>query len=324
MHDLAIITTSLNEAHWLRACLPTVLSSIDGLDVDIVIADIESEDDTGALPDEFVGVRTVRCGNRGFAHANNAALATCDARYVLFLNPDTEILEGCFADTLRKLDDRPDIGMLGVPQVTSDGQIYPTIRHVATPLRAWGEAFGSERLRIARRLFAQRELDLRTYEDERLCDWTIGSFMLVRRAALTSAGPMDERFFLYCEEEDFCLRIRNAGWNILHAPWMRIVHHVGKAGVDERRERQRAFAKRQYAEKNLDGLPRVSFLAAVCVKYAIRAVGSRSRSKRHAARRALRALVRREPPFLQPPITALPPSVGESSYERTTSHSAPF
>src|SRR4051794_7667901 len=105
MHDLAIIIVSTNEADWLRACLPTVFAAAGGLDVDVVVVDNDSADGTRALVEsEFGQARIVACANHGFPHANNRALMTIDARYVLFLNPDTEVLEGTFAELLERMD----------------------------------------------------------------------------------------------------------------------------------------------------------------------------------------------------------------------------
>ena len=99
MHDLAIITVSTNEAQWIRPCLRTVFTHIGDVSVDVVVVDNESTDRTADLvAAEFPDARVVWSRNHGFSHGNNRALMTCNARYVLFLNPDTEILEGTFAD----------------------------------------------------------------------------------------------------------------------------------------------------------------------------------------------------------------------------------
>ena len=84
---------------------------------------------------------------------------TADARYVLFLNPDTEIREGTFAALVRRLDELPDVGLAGVVQLTPDGEVYPTIRRFPNALRALGDALGSERLPFRGKWLGERELD---------------------------------------------------------------------------------------------------------------------------------------------------------------------
>ena len=217
MDDLAIIIVSTNEAHWLRPCLRTIIDGAGDISLDVVVADNQSSDGTRALVEqEFPAFRVVTCENRGFAHANNRGLMTCNARYVLFLNPDTEILEGTFEELVRALDERPGVGLVGVRQVTADGELFPTIRRFPNALRAFGEAFGSERWGHGATWLGERELRMERYEEEVECDWTSGSFMLARREALESAGFMDERSFIYSEEPDLCLRMRKAGWQIRH------------------------------------------------------------------------------------------------------------
>src|SRR5712691_11720756 len=200
LHDLAIIIVSTNEAHWLRPCLSTVFDRSDGASLDVVVADNQSTDGTRELVEtEFPQARVVTCENRGFAHANNRGYMTTNARYVLFLNPDTEILQGTFGELVRALDERPEVGLVGVKQVTADGRLHPTIRRFPNALRALGEALGSEHFPFRASWLGERELDMTLYDSEVECDWTSGSFMLARREALLSAGILDERFFIYSE-----------------------------------------------------------------------------------------------------------------------------
>lgn len=308
MRDLAVIVTCLDEADWVRPCVSSVLPSLGHLDAEVVIADIES-DGTGlegviSLDDR---VRAVPCRNGGFAHANNEALRTVDARYVLFLNPDTELVGGSLEELVGRLDGRPEIGLAGVRQLTPDGTVYPTMRRRASAIRLLGEALGSERLAPRVSWLCHRRLDLPAYEREQACDWTTGSFMLVRREALLSAGFLDERFFFGGEEEDLCLRIREAGWQVVHTPAVTIVHHVNKAPPSDRLERQQAYAKLQYARKNL-GLPRrVGFVLALLLFYGIRGVIGGDAGRRARSRGAVRVLIgAAPPPFGDPPATALP------------------
>src|SRR5712691_6473453 len=200
LQDLAVIIVSTNEAHWLRPCLSTVFAHAGGASLDVVVANNQSTDGTRDLVEtEFPQARIVTCENRGFAHANNRGFMASDARYVLFLNPDTEILEGTFGDLVRALDGRPEVGLIGVKQVTTDGALFPTIRRFPNALRALGEALWSEHFPFRASWLGERELDMTLYDSEVECDWTSGSFMLARREALLSAGILDERFFIYSE-----------------------------------------------------------------------------------------------------------------------------
>jgi N-acetylglucosaminyl-diphospho-decaprenol L-rhamnosyltransferase len=306
VHDIAIITVSTSEAHWLRPCLSSVFAHMGDVSSDVVVVDNESRDGTADLVEsEFPVARVVPSRNHGFSHANNRALMTCDARYVLFLNPDTEILEGTFADLVRAMDARPTVGLVGVRQVNGEGHLDLTIRRFPNALRALGDALSAERLPGRPRWLGERELDHSVYDREIACDWTSGSFMLVRREAIESAGFLDERFFMYSDETDFCRRIKTAGWEIRHLPSMTIVHHEGKAGVKPAIESLLAHTRIVYARKHFSPAHRALYSAAVLLRASLRSVyggpGERGRLVKAANRRAVATLLGRVPVPHGPP-----------------------
>jgi GT2 family glycosyltransferase len=304
--DLAIITISTNEAQWLVACLTTVFAHLGKLCADVIVVDNESSDGTADLvATEFPEARVVWSRNLGFPHGNNRALLTCDARYVLFLNPDTEIVEGTFEQLVEAMDARPTVGLIGVRQVTPDGQVDRTIRQFPNALRALGDALALERLRHRPRWLGERELDRSAYDREICCDWTSGSFMLVRREAIESAGFMDERYFMYSDETDFCRRIKTAGWEIRHLPSMTILHHDGKAGIQPRIESLSASSRMFYARKHFSPFHRLLYFGAMLLGAGLRSLyggaGERGRQVQAANRRKVGTLLGRVTPPFGPP-----------------------
>jgi GT2 family glycosyltransferase len=289
-----------------------VLAHAGTAKLDVVVVDNECSDGTRELVEvKFPQARVISSRNRGFGYANNRGLEATNARYVLFLNPDTEIDRGTFGELVEMLDRRPEIGIVGVRQLTPDRQLFPTIRRFPSASRALGEALGSERWPIRPAWSGERVLEPAAYDQDRNCDWMSGSFMLARRRALLSAGFLDERFFIYSEEPDLCLRIRRAGWQVRHLPQMTIIHHAGKGGIRPRMIAQDAFARRQYAEKHFPPVQRVLYLSGLAARHVIRAAvatanGADASLQREAAQRAVRTLVGRAmPPFGPPPATAL-------------------
>ena len=299
--DIAIIIVSTSEAVWLRPCLRTVFAHLGGVRADVVVVDNESRDGTADLvAREFPEARVVRSRNHGFAHANNQALMTCDARYVLFLNPDTEVLDGTSEELVRAMDARPTVGLAGVRQVNGEGRLDLTIRRFPNALRALGDAFSAERLPRRPGWLGERELDRAAYDREVACDWTSGSFMLARREAIQSAGFLDERFFMYSEETDFCRRIKTAGWEVRHLPTMTILHHEGKAGVKPSIESLQAYTRTLYARKHFSPLHRVALLRHrhAPPSPSVRLRGprrARAEPRRAANRSALNTLLGRSP-----------------------------
>lgn len=297
-----MIIVSHNHAGWLRPCLTSVRAMSGDLAVEIIVVDSGSSDDTGALVrGEFPEVRLLTTENRGFAAANNRALEAVDADWVLFLNPDTEILTGTLADLVSLLRARPNVGLASVRQVDADGVLHPTMRRFPNALRSLFEALGSERLPFHSSWSGERILDLASYEHETSCDWTTGAFMLVRKAAIENAGYMDDRFFLYCEEVDFCLRIRQAGWQVWHFPQLTILHHVNKAGSNATLSAQMAFARRQYMAKHYSPVHRAAGIFSIGLGYALRSVVPRGdpgndREQRACAQAALMTLIGLAPP----------------------------
>jgi len=305
MHDLAIITVSTNESHWIRKLLPTVFAHLGDITADVIVVDNDSHDGIADMvADEFNHARTVLSANHGFGHANNRGLITCNARYVLFLNPDTEILEGTFAELVRMMDERPNVGLVGCRQMMAGkARLDVTIRYFPTALRALGDACRAERLGRRRpRWLGEREMNPDAYEREFACDWVTGSFMLVRRETLESAGCFDERFFMSSEETDLCRRIKTSGWEIRHLPQMTILHHDGKAGVKPNMESLYGFTRMLYARKYFSTGHRLLYGTVVTLRHLLRAMysgsGDLARQRRAASRQVLATLFKRRPvPF---------------------------
>ena len=299
LDDLAIITVSTNEAHWLRPCLSTVFEHLGDIRADVVVVDNESHDETSQLvATEYPQARVVSCRNHGFSHANNRALMSVHSRYVLFLNPDTEIVDGTFAGLVAAMDARPTVGLIGVLQVDNDDVLDPTIRRFPNALRALGDALAVDRWPVRPKLLGEREMDLDVYESEVSCDWVSGSFMLARREAIDSAGFLDERYFMYSDETDLCRRIKTAGWEVRNLPAMKIIHH-GKTQLSAKIESLGAFTRMAYARKHFSPVHRAAYAAAVFARHGVRAVapggGEKGRHRRDVNRTVIKTMLGRAP-----------------------------
>jgi GT2 family glycosyltransferase len=145
---------------------------------------------------------------------------------MLLLTPDVEIRSGELGELLEAMDVRPEVGVASVIHRSPDGTLQPSIRRFPSPLRSLGEALFAAHWPLQTKL---QELETRPlrYAHEGRADWVVGAFLLARREAVRDVGPMDERFFLYSEEIDWCYRFWAAGWPVAHIPALTITHHAG-------------------------------------------------------------------------------------------------
>jgi GT2 family glycosyltransferase len=295
--DLAVIVVSHDQERWLPRCLSTLIEHAQGLSLEVVVVDNGATGAArGLIERDFPQARAIASENRGFAHACNLAAATCDAPWLLFLNPDTEVLEGTLAELVAGL--ASEAGVAGVRQLDDSSVLIPTMRLFPSASRALGDSLGLERLPRRPDWLGERELRLERYDRQFEGDWTIGSFMLVRREAFDAVDGFDERFFLYSEEVDLCLRVRRAGWKVVHSPAVTILHHGNSdRPADARLQTQLAWARLQYADKNLPAVSRPAFRGALLLRYGLRSLHGEAR-RRGAARAATSLLLgRRPPPF---------------------------
>ena len=174
---------------------------------------------------------------------------------------------------MRHLDEHREVGLAGVIQLTP-GRRHSSNRQVLPecPSRVRSSA-GVRTIAVSRYRCSVSVTSTSIGTREVIeCDWTSGSFMLARREALESAGFMDERFFIYSEEPDLCLRMKRAGWKVCHLPAMTIVHHAGKGGMRPKMWAQDAYTRMQHARKHFSPLHRRVYAAALGLGYAARAV----------------------------------------------------
>lgn len=325
-HDVCAIVVSHNGRRWLDACLGSLFDHAGDIDLDVIVVDNGSDGSAAYAEERFEGVRTVSCANHGFGHANNRALEIADARYVLFINPDTEVLSGSLAELVANFDRWPRVGLAGARQLRADGSLAPSIRRFPSAPNMLAEAFGIERVPGLRRLLGERELNPHRYDREGPCDWTSGSFMFARREALEACGWFDERFFLYSEETDLCWRLKKAGWEVVHTPRMTICHYEDDRRGSPELEAQAVYSRIQFARKHFSQSA-VDYRWALGLRYALRAGRPLSRgtpsAKRRAARAALRTVISEEPPFgerrepTQATIVSAPGSTLSSSSVRS-------
>ncbi len=206
----------------------------------VTVVDSGSPDSTPDMVEtEFPEVNLVREENIGFSAANNIVLRESGADHILLLNPDTEVRPGSLDAALARFSEDPRIGMVGVRLVTEDGKLdHAAKRSFPTPLAALAHFTGIGRLGGAGNSLSQyRATDLGEFEPGTV-DAVNGAFMMVRRDALARTGYLDEGYWLYMEDLDWCRRFWLAGWKVFYDPAGTVLHVKGGSSGKRRGFRQ--------------------------------------------------------------------------------------
>jgi N-acetylglucosaminyl-diphospho-decaprenol L-rhamnosyltransferase len=240
--DLAVVIVSYNTKEFLGPCLQALPAALDGLSAATWVVDNASPDGSAEfVREQFPDVRLIASQyNGGYAYGNNLGLRDAgfgqadgqraDYRHVLLLNPDTVALPGSLGTLVRFLDSHPQVGVCGPRLERPDGSLDRACRRGApTPLVAFYQLTGLAKLFPRNRHFARYNLTYLPDDEQAEVDSVVGACMLIRGQALQSIGLMDERFFMYGEDLDLCLRIRQAGWRVVYQPSVRVLHHKGRA-----------------------------------------------------------------------------------------------
>jgi GT2 family glycosyltransferase len=239
--DISIIIVSWNVRELLRRCLWSVVDSQqpDGnlitdhrpRSTEIIVVDNASADGTVEMVRaEFPNVRLIaNAENAGFTRANNQALAIAQGRYLFLLNPDTELRAGALQILYDYAEAHPRAGIIGPQLFYGDGTLQSSRRRFPTLATAFLEST------ILQQWFPHNRVLTRYYmldtrdDSTQPVDWINGSAMFVRRDVYEQIGGLDEGFFMYSEELDWCYRAKRAGWDIVYLPSAQITHYEGKS-----------------------------------------------------------------------------------------------
>jgi GT2 family glycosyltransferase len=238
--DLSVVVVSFNTRDHLRACLASLraegstnLSRTDApLEAEVIVVDNASTDGSADMvAAEFPAAVLIRAPrNGGFAYANNLALRRARGRAILLLNPDAEASPGSLAALLAALQARPEAGVVGPKLLRADGSMHLACRRsFPSPTVSLYRLAGLSRLAPRSPRFGRYNLTYLDPDLETPVDAVTGACMLVRRAALETVGPLDERFFMYGEDLDWCWRFHAAGWTVRYVPSVTIRHRHGAA-----------------------------------------------------------------------------------------------
>lgn len=300
MPDLSIIIVNWNVRELLRHCLHSIDTHRDGLSVEVIVVDSSSTDGSvEMIAAEFPWVHLVPCDeNVGFPRGNNIGLKRAGGRNILLLNPDTVVTDKALSLMLDYLAAHPDIGALGPQLLNPDGTVQSSRRRFPTLVTGFLESTWLEGLApgMLRRYYALDLPDDMTAD----VDWVTGACILVPRDVYEEVGGLDEGYFMYSEELDWCRRIKETGRRVVYFPPARVIHHVGKSSeqavtarhINFQRAKLRYF--RKYHGRTAAASLRVVLLANYAWQLALETVkavlGSKPALRRQRARAYLDVL----------------------------------
>lgn len=262
--DVTVSIVSFNTRDLLRACLRAVAAT-QGVRCEVVVVDNGSADGSADMVEaEFPAVQVIRnADNRGFAAANNLVVRRMGGRHLLLLNPDTEIRPDTVQVLAGYLDASPGTGICGPRIVFPDGTFQSCGYRFPTLL---AEIRQSKNVNRAIKAIAGPDTFVADSAEIREVEWVDGACLMIRRAVIDQIGPLDEQYFLYAEELDWCFSARRAGWTTVAVPTTTIVHHLGRstAQVSDRSLMLLVGTRLRFYRKNR-GLPTALAVSLVYV-----------------------------------------------------------
>lgn len=245
--SLDVVVVSYNTRDLLVQCLGSVYASTwasAGRGLTVWVVDNGSTDGSvEAVRERFPSARTIVPGdNLGFSRANNLAIRQCASTYLLLLNPDTLVAPNAFNRMAEYLERHPAVGMVSCKLVTGEGGLDLACRRSFPTLwDGFCRASGLSSWFPKSRAFARYNLTYLPEDETHEVDAVNGAFMFVRRPALEGVGLLDESFFMYGEDLDWCYRFKAAGWKVVYHPAAVTVHYKGKSSGPRSEKMIRVF-----------------------------------------------------------------------------------
>jgi hypothetical protein len=253
--DLSTVIVSWNVRDLLTACLASVYASLEGTGIEhevLVVDNASTDASLEAVSARFPHAQLIaNSENRGFAAANNQALRRARGQFVVLLNPDTLVIENALGTLLKFMDQTPAVGLCGPRLVYEDGSFQHSAFRFPSLAQALFDFFPVHARLQESWLNGRYPRSLYLVRQPFAIDHPLGACMMVRREAVAQVGGLDEQFFMYCEEVDWAMRIKQAGWGIYCVPAAEVVHYGARSTRQFRgqmfvalwRSRFRLFAK---------------------------------------------------------------------------------
>jgi GT2 family glycosyltransferase len=234
---LSIVVVNYNVKNLLEKCLDSIFKYEKDIEFEVIVVDNNSKDGSQEmLKRDFPQEKLIENKrNVGFSRACNQGIKQSQGRYILLLNPDTELTPGGFKKMIDFMDSKPEIGICGPKMMDQKGNIQFSCRSFPSYLTAISSSQS-----ILNRIFPENFLSqkylLKEWDHSQIreVDWVSGSCFLTKREMFEKIGLLDERFYMYVEDVDLCYRAKKSGFSVFYFPQVLVIHHIGKSTLKRR------------------------------------------------------------------------------------------
>lgn len=229
--DLSIVIVSFNTNELTHQCLACVRDHGGEVKHEVIVVDNASSDGSADMVEtEFPEVTLIRqTVNKGFAGGNIPGMKKAEGRYILLLNSDAFIAGGVLSKTLAYMDANPRVGILGCRLTNPDGSLQPSARSLPGPINKFFHISGLAARFPSSRIFGKVDYTWWDHSTPRKVGWVVGAFFMIRRRTMEVIGLLDDGYFLYFEEIDYCLSAHRAYWDVVFYPDASVVHLGGQS-----------------------------------------------------------------------------------------------
>lgn len=255
--DLSVIIVNWKQCGLLHDCLLSLREAAPGKELEVIVVDNASADHSAEMVREKhpEAALIVNDANLGFTKANNIGIKQARGRHIVMLNNDTKVLPGAFAKAIDYLDAHQEIGAAGLKLLNADRSLQLSCRRFPS----FSQALFNRYSLLTRlwpgnpfsRAYLMTDIERDKVQD---VDWVSGACLFIRRSVVETIGLLDERFFMYSEDVDYCYRVWKAGWRVSYLPFAEVFHYIGQSSKRARRmtilERHRSmyrFYKKHYS-----------------------------------------------------------------------------
>lgn len=251
--DLSVVILNYNTKDFLQKCLESVFASQTEFRFEVIVSDNGSSDGSiEMVKNDFPQVKLIENNaNLGFSAGNNVGLRQATGRFILLLNSDTEIRRDTFQLSVKYMDSHHQAGVMGCKVLLPDGKLHEASRRrFPNPANAFLRLFGF-------RKFSDYNYQNIPIDREMEVDSVVGAFLLIRRTVVDKIGLLDEEFFMYGEDLDWCWRVKEAGLKVMYYPGTEITHYlygsskaVAFKSVRWAHTAMKTFYRKHYASKH--------------------------------------------------------------------------